>query len=524
MNLLLAILLFLGGINEAHWRWRKNDGPEARATWRESQDFPGTIVDAKGIRLRVEVSNTGKRAEAGIVGLQYRKDSSDAWVFVSDSSYDFVMAGSNPWMTDGEATTCQISDSGTFAGGRVFVRNRRGRDTLQPGTRKEYEWCLRPTVACAKNRVYQFRVSFGGLRLGTPLLMVRSGPPESGAVYRDTDVTAFFSRDTGWIASDGCFSIPLSDGRVLWNMGDSYINHYNATAGTLPCLFQVRNAALLQSAGDWNPAGTNTLVGEGIHNYYKNDPDDNHLLWPNAGYQRGDTVYVYCMNIMNASGGLGFARGGNDCMAKIVLPGLRVVGYDSLDGFNGVTFGLGFDTTEPGDYIYSWGVKSAYITSNIFVARFPRNNTRAPWTFWNGAAWDTSAAHLSAIATGASNSIFVAKVGNKFVLVSTEFSVGCDAGTRIYVASGDRPTGPFSTRKVLYTIPDNVLGHTPFFYGPVLHPEYINSRNEILLTYDINGYGNCSPFCINNSANPDYYRPRGIRVPLKLIDSSIINK
>jgi hypothetical protein len=74
---------------------------------------------------------------------------------------------------------------------------------------------------------------------------------------------------------------------------------------------------------------------------------------------------------------------------------------------------------------------------------------------------------------------------------------------------------------VLYTLPDNELGHTPFFYGPAIHPEYINSKNELLITYDINCYSNCLPSCINNGFNPDYYRPRGLRVPLNLIDSSI---
>jgi hypothetical protein len=66
-----------------------------------------------------------------------------------------------------------------------------------------------------------------------------------------------------------------------------------------------------------------------------------------------------------------------------------------------------------------------------------------------------------------------------------------------------------------------VLGHAPFFYAPAIHPEYINSRNELLITYDINGYSNCEPGCINNGYNPDYYRPRGLRVPLALIDSGI---
>jgi hypothetical protein len=128
---------------------------------------------------------------------------------------------------------------------------------------------------------------------------------------------------------------------------------------------------------------------------------------------------------------------------------------------------------------------------------------------------------MATIATGASNGVYVAKVKNKYVLVSTEFSISCDGGTHIYTATSDSITGPFTANKALYTITDNDLGHTPFFYGPSIHPEYINSKNEILITYDINCYTSCEPSCINNGFNPDYYRPRGLRVPLVLIDSSL---
>ncbi len=107
------------------------------------------------------------------------------------------------------------------------------------------------------------------------------------------------------------------------------------------------------------------------------------------------------------------------------------------------------------------------------------------------------------------------------MLVSSEFAVACDQGTRLFVATSDSITGPFSTNKALYTIEDNDIGHTPFWYGTVIHPEYIDSKNELLITYDINGFSNCEPTCINNGFNPDYYRPRGLRVPLALIDSSI---
>jgi len=541
---LLAVCMLLFAISsevaasfsQAHWRWRKDNGGEKTASWLSPQDFPTTLpfVARVPLRLRLEVYNSLTNTETGVVNLQYQRGSG-AWTTINNTTTgkDFVMAGSSPYVTDKQPTTWQIRDdgAGTFVGGKVLVSTWQFTDTINAGNKKEYEWCIKPTTNLSKDSVYQFRLTFTGTQDAlsyvspVPDMMYRANTtiPGNAGIYKDPQVTAFFDRKTGWIASDGALTIPLSDGRVLWAMNDSYIDHLDTVAGTIPCLFQVRNAALVQPLGNWNWTATSTRIGSGpgIPSLFKNNTDDNYLLWPTGGYQYGDTVYVYNSNIKNSNEGLGFTRGGNDFIGKMIMPGLNVVGFDAMQSFNDITFGVGFHTTEPDNYIYTWGIQGAFITSNIVVARFPKNNPRAKWSFWNGSAWDTAIANIAPVTQGASNGVYVAKVRNKYVALSTEFSVSCDAGTRIYVATSNNITGPFTNRKVLYTIPDNELGHTPFFYAPALHPEYINANNEILITYDINTFSNCLPACINNGFNPDYYRPRGLRVPLQLIDSSI---
>ncbi|RYZ94814.1 MAG: hypothetical protein EOP47_27080 [Sphingobacteriaceae bacterium] len=112
------------------------------------------------------------------------------------------------------------------------------------------------------------------------------------------------------------------------------------------------------------------------------------------------------------------------------------------------------------------------------------------------------------------------KIKNKYVMFTSEFSLGCDGGKRIWATVSAGLNGPVSPQRLIYTIPDQINGHTPFFYLPIAHPEYINEKNELLLTYSINGYEPCVPGCVNGRFNPDYYRPRGIRVPLSLLDPS----
>src|SRR5439155_12310728 len=108
----------------------------------------------------------------------------------------------------------------------------------------------------------------------------------------------------------------------------------------------------------------------------------------------------------------------------------------------------------------------------------------------------------------------VCKVGAKYVLTTSAFSVACDQGKDIFICGSDTPTGPFSSLRKIYTIKDEYQAHSPFFYFPILHPEFINPGGEILLTYSINGYEPCVSACVNGRAIPDHYRPKAIRVKL----------
>lgn len=342
----------------------------------------------------------------------------------------------------------------------------------------------------------------------------------STVVYKDTTVTNFFRRETGHIASDGGFSIPLSNGKVLWLMGDSHINDYRASDGTMNWLFQVRNAGLLQPINDWKWQNTSTLIGTdvSIPSYIKYTPDNKFWVWPNSGFQLGDTVYVYTGNLTAVgSGNFGFGSAGNDILAKIKFPEMTVVGSHQLQSFNGINFGITFIKGADG-YMYVYGNKSSFILSDIFLARFPLNNIYAPWAFWDGTAYNSDVMQAKSIAQGQSNGVDIAEVNGKYIMVSTEFSVGCNQGNRIYISTSDSPTGPFTSNVPVYRITDTTQNDYPFFYAPVIHPEYTNSKGEVLVTYAINGYPGCLP---DHDANfrsiPDRYRLRGIRIPWSVI-------
>lgn len=348
---------------------------------------------------------------------------------------------------------------------------------------------------------------------------------KSLSIYRDTTITNFFKRTKGVVAMDGGYSIPLSNNKVLWVFGDSYIDHYDSVTHTVPCIFQVRNSALLQPRGNWQWQQTKTLLssGPGVKSFLKDTTEPKHFIWPSSGIQLGDTAYVFCNDLKNTGKGLGFGNAGPPMWGKIKVPEMEVVGFSTLQDFGDVGFGIGFIKSNSGKYVYVYGSRMAKDTlaNNIYVARFPADNPNAKWEFWTSAGWDFNQDSIAPIANVPGFSWHIDKVKNKYILVSAEFSLECDQGKEIYSAFSNSPTGPFSKRKTIYTIDDTIQGHYPFFYGVMLHPEYTNHKDEVLITYCINGYKPCIENCVNNRLNPDYYRLQAIRVPIKIIDPDL---
>lgn len=343
--------------------------------------------------------------------------------------------------------------------------------------------------------------------------------------YKDQEATNFFRRTSGIIAMDGGFSVPLSDNRVLWLFNDSHINDYDSVTGTVPCLFQVRNVASIQSFNNWKWKQATTLLSDrqGAKDFFKDTIHPNRYIWPGAGIQLKDTVYVFCNVMKNVKGGYGFDIGGPPLLAKVKFPEMKVVAYSPLGDLGNIGFGNGFVKDEKSGYVFVYGYKNnpKIKQNDMYVARFPLNNPSASWKFWDGTGWSSQVIKAVPIGKDVGFTPMVSKVKNTYILISSERSLGCDQGKKIFSSISNSPTGPFSDRKEIYTIEDTVQGHYPFFYGVMAHTEYVNKNNELLLTYCINGYNPCIASCVNNRFNPDYYRLRAIRVPLKLIDPEL---
>jgi hypothetical protein len=354
-----------------------------------------------------------------------------------------------------------------------------------------------------------------------PLLGGALQGAESGAkAYKDQEFTEFFRRTSGWTSGDGALSVPLSDGRVLWLFGDSHIDDFDPKTKTTPCLFQVRNAGLIQDTNSMSHAQTLIAAGPGSRTWFKNSTNANEWFWPVCGFREGTSVYVYlaALEKTGAGGMWGFKAREHDYWAKLALPELTTINYSPLPNFNGITFGQGF--VKEGENVFAFGMKQRGIKSDVYVAKFKVSTLENNWTFWDGQHWNANVTNAFPIAHGTSTSVHICKVKDVFLLTTTAFSVACDQGKEIYMATSSSPTGPFSPLRTIYKLDDVYEGHYPFFYLAVAHPEFINEKNEILVTYSINGYEPCVSACVKGRAIPDHYRPKAIRVPMEEIRNS----
>lgn len=348
-----------------------------------------------------------------------------------------------------------------------------------------------------------------------PILPVKNHVQKT---YKDSVFTSYFHRTSGWISGDVALSIPLNNYRSLWVFGDSHIDHFDAATETVPCLFQARNAAL--EMGISNPEAQKTLIGKESYSLYKHTKDDNYWFWPGPGLVNKDTVYVFQAMLRNTGkGGMwGFEAVDSLYVAKMHLPTLQLTDYAYLGSRNNISFNNSI--IEDGDYHLVYGIRDNGFGNDLMVARFPGKNPQTNWEYFVGAGWSENVADAKKIFSEFTASFYVFKWKKKYVLITTEFSVGCDQGKEIYTYTSDTPYGPFENKKTVWTVDDTVNGHYPFFYMAMAHPEYDNGKNELLITYSINGYGECFDMCINGRMDPNHYRPKAIRVPYKLIDDS----
>jgi hypothetical protein len=356
-------------------------------------------------------------------------------------------------------------------------------------------------------------------------LNVGFGQPPS---YKDAEFTEYFRRTSGWTASDGVISVPLPSGKTIWLMGDSYIDNFNPGDTTIPCLFQVRNSMLVQNILE--PSEFVTILDNaqtGVNRTpVKVAANDNTYFWPGHGYAKGDTAIVFWQRYSGAN----FTHQAN-FVAKIYTPDFAdassIKELKQLPIPAELEFGTSVVVDSAQNFIYLYGFKKDWIIFRPLIARYPINqDVFGDWEFFNGSAWvddaTTSAQIMATTNDYVSPSFSVIKLQGKYYMISQDIGfLTCGLGRAIYSWESNNPEGPFTNKKLLYTIEDKYRGEYMITYNATAHPEFIRN-NELLISYNVNGA--CTKYCEDpfaNRYNADLYRPKFIRVPLDYIDPNL---
>jgi hypothetical protein len=350
--------------------------------------------------------------------------------------------------------------------------------------------------------------------------------------YRDDEVVKFFHRTLstqGSIAFDQGSSIPLSDGRVLWVTEDAFDGSRVTTDGNLMCgFFQYHNSILIQPANhDWNPNNTpNMTISTSNANQPRqicNTQTGTDVSWPGVGVEVGSTVYMYNAEISFSASTtkqvvyeLTENAPGNNLWAvkRTLVAGIS----DQTD----IGWQAGFVKANDG-YVYVYGTKGVFFNANnLYVGRFAVTDPHT-YTYWNGTAWVATPISANTASVGSSQSnVAFAYAKGKYIMMQTDLGYFCDPSPHnIYLSTSSSPTGPFTKPVKVFSIEDRYRGHLNRYYTPMIHPEFDNGKNELLLTYSINFGSGCTGVsdnnCVNNEQPSINYQVKGVRVPYSLI-------
>lgn len=358
------------------------------------------------------------------------------------------------------------------------------------------------------------------------LVLLFSGLPAfSQSSYIDSVFTGYFQRTQGWTGGDATISIPLPDGRTMWLFGDSYIDHYDSSDNTLPCLFQVRNCFTVQDAVNLNQMTTyidSTKTGID-QTYFKLGTVGNNVYWPGHGFVKDDTVFIF----LEKYNGTTYAYLGQN-IAKVLLPSFKLLSITTLPLMNNLHMGKAVIFEDSSGYYYIYGNKLNWIVYEPYVARTKFENlVSGNWEFYTGTDW-TAVPTLAKKISGeiVSPGFSVIKIKGVYHLITQDNGyLTCGLGRNIYSYSSSSPAGKFQSQRLLYTVKDQINGHYLLTYNATAHPEFIEN-DELLIAYNVNDMVDtlAPDVCPSQCRHPftdrwiaDSYRPKFVRVPYSVM-------
>lgn len=337
-----------------------------------------------------------------------------------------------------------------------------------------------------------------------PAALVGSGEP-----WPEAD--ALFHQDPRWLGGDGAASCALSDDRVLWLFGDSFVAKTPAHVRTESAL--VRNTVAIQTGRDptsatmafaWttepdgDPGPVFPNVGETWH-------------WPGACARLPEgPLLVFLMVQRPSEGGLGFASAGFR-VARIDDPDAPVAAWKPV-------------VIDPPEALRARSVGSALVLRGdrllaletvgdahegklvSFATAALAAGTWGDWAAFDGDAYRPGAGGTTVLDDAGAEASLHPWRGVWLHAASRGFGA-----TTIAIRTAPTPEGPWSDPTDVYRPPESD-GPAPFVYAAKTHPELAPLDGTLAATYATNSFTFADLF--TETGAKTLYWPRFVRLRL----------
>lgn len=321
-------------------------------------------------------------------------------------------------------------------------------------------------------------------------------------VYSDLDYNDYLTRYQNWNGGDGCYSVLLPDGRVVWSFQDSFFGQVSADRNRTNNVM-LRNAAhLQQDTSLLSFVQLNPGLGNQSQTWikYGNAAEDQDWYWPGAGQVHGNQFQMLLSHVHKTGGGTwDFAHVSTD-LAIFDLPAMQlnqvIKDKDVLSNYSAGSM------KAPDGYTYMYSTENGFLTSSMYAARVAGQDLTGNWEYYDGSGWSNTPVKYNICNDISQPNVFY-KDG-KYYLVSQQIIFGLD----IYILESNTPVGPWTNKRTLYHIPDQYSGDFISYNSFVHHA--LSREGELVISYNINPTDFASNF--NHPGSADRYRPFFVRV------------
>lgn len=340
----------------------------------------------------------------------------------------------------------------------------------------------------------------------------KSGKSDSLTITDEYFSELFIRNCCGFTGGDGTYSVLLPDGRSIWIFGDTFLGTVNTDLSRerLSPMY-IRNCFVVQDGDSLTTLhgmrGTLEAslvvppdISEGLD--YK---EDSTWFWPGDALVENGQLKLFLSAFSQPDTGMWGFRWESTWLATFSLPDIKQIFLERIPYGEVQEVHYGHAILEDKDYTYVYGAHQA----KAHVARYPAGNHLGKWEFYTGVDWTCDPALTGPMdSMQASEQFSVMKIKETYVYISQMGSLGKD----ICSLTSDTPYGPWKNKALLYTTPLPADNKNLFTYNAVAHPQFIEN-GSLLVSYNMNSFELEDHF-----RNADIYRPRFVRVPLKLID------